>query len=528
MRMRFDEDDEAAFAARRDELGERFATWLATQRVAADPNDAGLLMDWKFGYGDGFLDFWTVADVEDFLLRWCPRKLSAPPQECAGIPLSVAAFVEFLAHTGLLASRSDPPSRIRRFCEKNTKRFVRQMGNPANFGLAKSIFGGLGGPPPQNDAQLAGLLEDLVLDEDDEESAIVGPVRPPDKQERRDAIRAAAVPRPLRLLAEFCAPPGRPLTGKGNLRLADARYLVESLGTGDDPEFGGYRKLSSTTDLPGLSWLFELALEAGVVRRKQGKLLAVARFAGLEELDAYEKVVRAAVTTGLSGPTNRYFPILEPVQAAADACVVGLLADLLDAPGGMQREALVDSMEELLGDLTPRLPAYVGMALPGWVTRQVDRLAALGVVAVDGDSVTLTPAGVPVAVDLVRKAGAEVVLRADPATADAAAIADLIGMVEEQEWAQDATGWLTAQPERDTGLDQLVAELCAEHREALVVMAGLNAVSEVAPEGVLRSAHLQLGGPHDGLVLTWLGAAPSTRSPSIRSGSPPGSSTSWS
>ena len=45
-----------------------------------------------------------------------------------------------------------------------------------------------------------------------------------------------------------------------------------------------------------------------MVRRHQGKLVAVARFAGLDEVTAYEKVVRAAVVAGLSGPPGMYFP----------------------------------------------------------------------------------------------------------------------------------------------------------------------------------------------------------------------------
>ena len=48
--------DEQAFCTRRDALGEQFARWLNTHKVAGDPNDAGLLMDWKFGYADGALD----------------------------------------------------------------------------------------------------------------------------------------------------------------------------------------------------------------------------------------------------------------------------------------------------------------------------------------------------------------------------------------------------------------------------------------------------------------------------------------
>lgn len=117
MRMQFDLDDEKAFYARRDALGEQFAQWLTDQKVVGDPNVAGWLMEWKVGYGDGALDRWSVADVGEFLFDWCPRKVSAPPKFCAEFPPSVAAFVEFLAHTGLLAPGGDPPSQIRRYCE---------------------------------------------------------------------------------------------------------------------------------------------------------------------------------------------------------------------------------------------------------------------------------------------------------------------------------------------------------------------------------------------------------------------------
>src|SRR5206468_1540519 len=132
---------EDAYFRRRDELGEQFAQWLDTHGVAGDPNDAGLLMDWKRSYADGRLDNWSVPDVHEFLIEWCPRKLSATPADCAEIPLSVAAFVEFLAHTGMLAPGSAAPPTIRKHCERNVDRFVREMGDPTNFGMAKSLFG---------------------------------------------------------------------------------------------------------------------------------------------------------------------------------------------------------------------------------------------------------------------------------------------------------------------------------------------------------------------------------------------------
>ena len=140
--MSFTVEDEAAFQRRRDELGRDFAAWAEQHRVAADPGDAQLLLDWKWGYGDGELGRWRVPDVEEFLLEWCPRKLSCPPDLCGEIPLSVAAFLDFLAHRGLLAPGSQSPTALRRYCEQVGPRFIREMADPANFGMAKSLLGG--------------------------------------------------------------------------------------------------------------------------------------------------------------------------------------------------------------------------------------------------------------------------------------------------------------------------------------------------------------------------------------------------
>ena len=516
MRMRFTVEDEQVFSVRRDALGEQFARWLTDQKVPGDPNDAGLLMDWKFGYADGALDTWTVADVGEFLLEWCPRKLSAPPIACAEIPVSVAAFVEFLAHSGLLARGSDLPSQVRRYCERNTRRFVREMGDPANFGMAKSLFGAAAVQEPGADALAAlmltveglpptaagALLDELIADDDD--PPVVGPVRLPEEGERRDAIRAARVPRQLRMLADYCAPPGRPLTGKGNLRLSDARHLVAALDTGDDPELGGYRKLRSADDLPALSRLVHLALEAGVVRRHQGTLVVVARVAGLDEVTAYEKVVRAAIAAGLSGP-GMYFPGIAPVRALADECVIGLLADLLDAGhAGVPARVLVDAMAEFVDANFHELPDLVAGLIPGWVQTQLERLEDLGVITSTGENVALTPAGAVVSIGLVEDAGVEVLLRPDPATCDASAIVGLLGLVEEQEWTTDASTWLAAGPDPVAAAGELVDAVCTEDQDPVAVVAGLTAVADIAGQAAVAAAHRQLAGPHDGLVLYWL------------------------
>lgn len=78
-------DDEDAFHERRDELLDEFAAWLeSSQLTGGEPGYAGVAMDCRSG--DGLevglpgrnLSRWTVPDLDEFLLGWCPRKLSGP------------------------------------------------------------------------------------------------------------------------------------------------------------------------------------------------------------------------------------------------------------------------------------------------------------------------------------------------------------------------------------------------------------------------------------------------------------------
>src|SRR5713226_3408653 len=80
--------------------------------------------------------------------------------------------------------------------------------------------------------------------------------------------------------------PGRKLTQTGRIGLADARHLVELLGTGDtiDPEIGGrVFKTRSSEDLAHLNRIVEWAKAARLVRVSGTKLMAVKKNAALAE-----------------------------------------------------------------------------------------------------------------------------------------------------------------------------------------------------------------------------------------------------
>ena len=101
--------------------------------------------------------------------------------------------------------------------------------------------------------------------------------------------------------------PGRKLTATGRIGLADARHLVELLGTGDtiDPDIGGrVFKTRSSEDLPHLSRIVAWAKAARLVRVSGTKLVPVKKNAALAErpldlvlalLEAYPRARQAAV-----------------------------------------------------------------------------------------------------------------------------------------------------------------------------------------------------------------------------------------
>ena len=358
MRMAFDSDDESAYFERREELCTQFNEWARRLDVDADAGDVELLLDWKWGYADGRLDHWDAADVEEFLLRWCPRKVASPPELIESIPRSVTAYVDFLAHEGLLAPGCSPAA-VQRACKRLGPRFRREMADPANFGMAKSLFGG-GLDDPEATAvldqiaRLTGTSPDAVLDLlDDAGPDVVGPVRAPTDQEVAASIAEARMFAQVRGLAARCAPPGLALTAKGNLRLADARRLVVEL-----QHRRRARHPAPQARVRVRAALSELAGPHGDRGRRgasqRGRLVGVARFAERSERDAYERTVRGALEAGLGSPTSWAWGAAEPDDDDGSAIVI--LAELLDAgdPGA--------SVDDLVAVVGPLLGGYGPLA----------------------------------------------------------------------------------------------------------------------------------------------------------------------
>ncbi len=308
MQLELDQDDEAGFGRVRSQLLDGFGGWLRTQprldeAAAHDAAvDAGIALDWKFGYGDGHLGRWTTGDVAEFLLSWCPRKLSVSAADSVSIPGSIAAFTDYLAAEGLLASGSASPARLRAAATGAADEFLTAMSDPANFGMAKSIFSAAvaAGADPSDPAQLEDWMTRFNSLSYEERKAILPDTAfgtggaadgsapysmalPPVPLPPPEAVQASEAAAPvLMMFAELArfAGTGRGLTQRGNLTLADARSLVPLLGTGDvlDERIGNrIFRTRSSAELPVLHLIFTWAKKAGILRVRHGKVLATKR-----------------------------------------------------------------------------------------------------------------------------------------------------------------------------------------------------------------------------------------------------------
>jgi hypothetical protein len=501
MRMSFAVEDEDAFQIRRDEVLDDYAAWLASSHVTgAAAGDAGVALDWKWGYQDGELGRWTVADLDEFLLDWCPRKLTMPPQECAEFPASIRAFMTFLAARGLLAPGSGTPSELQRWCDRSTSRFVKKMADPANYGLAKGLLSGAGLPGPGMDLDGLTLLPD---DLDDEEPIAVGPAALPDPEHHAESAAAAPVLAQMHTLWTFCAGPGRPLTHQGHLQLADASHLATDLETGDDQ-----RSLRTAKDLPALSWLVKLAIEARVLRRHRGRLVAVERWQELSPAEAFDRLVEHALEIGLSGPSPSDSSRIDPIREVLDGSIGRLLAELIDCQAAgtpMSADELTEFMAQLMAHAFAGLPDSQLDVIRGWVRTQLDRLAGLGIIALHGQAhggtVELTPAGVSVAIQLAEGLGITVLSRPDPLTATARDLVTLIERMQPPEWLADAAAWV-AHRGAESAARELIGVLTDPIETSTpVALAVLTQLHGLVGEHAVPAIKTMLDGPRDSVAV---------------------------
>ena len=381
MQLAFGPDDEQGFLATQDLLVDRFTQWLGAGPRAGHPPaelavGAGFALDWKWSYGDGHLGRWRVADIGEFLLEWCPRKLSVPQDGCRWIPEALAAFTDFLGSEGLLTPDSSPVGRLAEAVSLSTEEFVAAMGNASNFGMAKSLFGAAtaDGVDLTDPAQLEEWMAAFNASPEEHRRQIIPdtalapprrstpprptlpPVALPDDDEVAASRSAAPVLAMFSALAAYVGD-GRKLTQTGNLTLADARVLIELMATGDtmDPQIGDHTyRTRSAAELPRLRQVFAWARKAGVVRVVHGKVVATKQGLALSRDPArsFERAVDALLALGaLSSQRDPDWWLAWPdVNELLDRFTVHLLAGPYVVQGRLPIDDLASAAAEAVLD----------------------------------------------------------------------------------------------------------------------------------------------------------------------------------
>lgn len=131
-------DDEAAFAALRETLLERFAGWLGDE----DPDGmlafvADVMLSFKFVHGDGDVGRWTENDIAELMLEHVPRTLDLDAAAGGDLVLGVTAFLMFLDASGDLSGA--PVAELCATCEELLGPCLDAAGDAAAWGPAKRL-----------------------------------------------------------------------------------------------------------------------------------------------------------------------------------------------------------------------------------------------------------------------------------------------------------------------------------------------------------------------------------------------------
>lgn len=416
VRWRFGPDDEDAFEAARDDVA---ASFEATPAGRDRGWIAGQVCHFKWGYLDGDLARWTAGDVEEILLDLFPAKVALDPDDRAEVPAALAAFLRHLGDRGVVAAASAEAAA--RVAETLAADFREAAADERRWGFGKRLWSEAAdeGVDLTDPAVVEAFIADFNERPLEERDTILGlgPVPPPGPPVFADLPVMALPPRAQLQEAAERAPWTRWLTGlvgyvgdglaltqKGNLKLADAKALVDTLGTGDvyDEAIGDrVFKTKSATELPTLDLVLELAVTAGLLERST-RLRPGPDLGALD--DPLDTVMAAWVNlVTVCGPTEHWYrdnrygfgwyaEVLD--EQLLPLCVALANGPIpIDAAAGQLWDVILE--EHDLPDVDDAKLDFHRESVTFSLRRALDILSDIGVVAVTGVDEVASAAGLP-------------------------------------------------------------------------------------------------------------------------------------
>jgi hypothetical protein len=529
MRTYFEPEDAEAFEAAKDLLTRRCLAWATGQGHSVDPFVLAAALDFRHYSVDGRLGYWTTGLVEQFLLVHVPRSLSITAREGAGTPETLRLFLRYVFAVGLADPTGDPLVDLEAAITKAGSAFAAAMADERNFGMGKFwvMTAIRHGVDPADARAMDSFLDDaragrVDYDEDvlahiaarhvedgggrPERAVVQLPVSLPAESELAAMAEHTSVVRGLRGLVDWVGH-GRALTTTGNIKLGDARELVALLDTGDvfDPRVGDrVFRTRSSAELPGLTWLVELAREVRLVRVVKNRLVPVAKAApvlrdslalwtaAFDALPALDLLMRARSWVAehtrmldsilddvLPDVLNTVYGLPEPMpvirlaESVWAACLEAFTLEVLDSTTVARwRDGVGADLRRLLGELAEFGAVELTVAQPDPMYRAdldlqepsplspdaLDRLrVALAPDAGPVELVSLTPLATRAVRARLRRDGRYAPLVGELSEAEPA---QLLGMLAEHYSPETAmseiAAWLAAHGGRERGLSLLV------------------------------------------------------------------------
>ncbi len=491
MRTYFGVDDEEAFFASRDALVESYRSAMEGTDDATDGFVAAMMLDYKWGYSDGHITRWRRTDIEDLLLGFFPRKVTLDDDDLLRVVPDVTDFLGFLDGQGLLSG--EPLPGLEATARALIPEFVDAMGDSANFGLAKGLFGRMqaAGVDIDDESDIGRWLGDLdaqmVATDDDLAGGTELVAYPPvELQPRAELEQPAKVSPALARLTAFAESvgDGRKLTQTGRLTLADAKDLVVRLGTGDaiDERIGEHVFTTrSSVELPVLEHTFRWARAAGFVKVRHRRVSATRRGAalGTDPLQdwgmAFDGLVK--LESASERPDHRStLGWADAVRWLAEWLPVSLygrpgleLRSLQDAAWESVQVDYVTSSDPVIERSQRTL---VGHA----VQRIVDRFVELGAVTVTDGELGLTPLGLWATNRWLRARGTVAPTVGELVDSSAAELLAASAEMPLEIAEQEIRAWVEARPQTAAG------ELAEAARSGAQPMMALHALSFAGPD----------------------------------------------
>ncbi|MBI4932493.1 MAG: SEC-C domain-containing protein [Actinobacteria bacterium] len=193
-----------AFLAAEAQAGQK-EPWLSMAGFVCES-----LYGYKLDYGDGEVDGFTAVAVEEYLLDYFPRKVTADDEVIQATPDILTRHFNWLGATGKLAQK-----KVESICKRiEAKRssFVRRANDPSRFGLAKGFVTMMqaAGVDPSDEKAVARFMANYNAQVAREMAPAAAP--PPPLGEPGASSRAARSPR-----QRWTPRPGEPLPAPTSL-----------------------------------------------------------------------------------------------------------------------------------------------------------------------------------------------------------------------------------------------------------------------------------------------------------------------